>query len=404
MESLVVGGGPVGLFAAACLHEQEVEVAVVDAEWEHPVRSYACGLHPETLRLFEGLGLMPALQEVAHRVDRVFISRAGERLAVVDFSRLPGPFPHVLTLPQADLQDLLVRELARRGVQVGTGQEVTALIPGTNAACEVVSQRVLPPGATNGEGEVPRIGPVARWAEYVIAADGYHSTCREAMGLEVIDLQRSEAFAMFEFETDLTDFEHEAHVVLGSAGVSSFWPLGKGLGRWSFQIREQLAEAPSMEMLHELLLDRAPWFRPRPEHLSWSSTAYFERKIARRFGAGRVWLAGDSAHVTSPIGFQNMNRGFVEASELAAVISGTLQGEPAAAGGFERFERRQQAEWRRLLAIGGRMLSGGVLSGADGAQLISCLPASGPDLDALLGQLDLRFLANPMSVRPGLLT
>jgi 2-polyprenyl-6-methoxyphenol hydroxylase-like FAD-dependent oxidoreductase len=387
MEACVVGGGPVGLFAAACLHERGVEVTVVDAEWERPVRSYACGLHPETLRLFDRLGLMPALQEVAHRVDRVFISRAGERVAAADFSGLPGRFPHVLTLPQSDLRDLLARELERLGVEVCTRQEVTKLNLSDDFVSTEVASRETPGGA--------------RRAEYVIAADGYHSLCREAAGIELIDLNQSEAFAMFEFEADLGQFEHEAHVVVSAEDVSAFWPLGPQRGRWTFQIREHLDEAPSLGLLAELLERRAPWFRPRPEQLAWSSMAHFERRIARRFGMGRVWLAGDAAHVTSPLGFQNMNRGFVEGSELAAVINGTLQGEPAAAGGFERLERAQQAEWRRLFGLGVRVVSEGRLSPLEGARLVACLPASGQDLEALLGQLDLRVVPTWGSVRPG---
>src|SRR5262245_13316001 len=125
MEAQVVGGGPVGLFAAACLHERGVEASVIDAEWERPVRSYACGLHPETLRLFDRLGLMPALQEVAHRVDRLFISRGRERIAVAEFGRLGGAYPHVLTLRQSDLQDILAQELARLGVELTLRREVT---------------------------------------------------------------------------------------------------------------------------------------------------------------------------------------------------------------------------------------------------------------------------------------
>jgi 2-polyprenyl-6-methoxyphenol hydroxylase-like FAD-dependent oxidoreductase len=262
---------------------------------------------------------------------------------------------------------------------------------------EAVSSETPAHGAHESVG-APR---VARRAEYVIAADGYHSLCREAAGIELIDLNQSEAFVMFEFEADLGEFEHEAHLVVRGDDVSAFWPLGPQLGRWTFQIREHLDELPSSELLTELLQQRAPWFRPRPEQLAWSSTAHFERRIARRFGAGRVWLAGDAAHVTSPLGFQNMNRGFVEASELASVINGTLQGEPAAAGGFERLERAQQLEWRRLLGLGVRVVSEGHLSALEGARLVACLPASGRDLEALLGQLDLRILPVWGSVRPG---
>jgi 2-polyprenyl-6-methoxyphenol hydroxylase-like FAD-dependent oxidoreductase len=402
MEAYVIGGGPVGLFAAACLHERGVEVAVVDAEWARPVRSYACALHTETLRLFDSLGLTPALQEIAHRVDRVVISRDTERIAAVDLGDRAGRFPYVSTLSQSDLHDLLARELGRRGIEVCARQAVTKLMQGDGFVSTEVGSSAASVGlAAEAEGEAPNATPMGCRSDYVIAADGYDSTCRRAVGTELIDLQRSEAFVLLEFEADLGEFAHEAHLVASADDVSAFWPLGPQQGRWTFQVHEHLHEVPSVELLVELLKRRAPWFRPRPEQLVWSTTAHFERRIVRRFGAGRVWFAGDAAHVTSPIGFQNMNRGFVEASELADVISGTLQGEPAAAGGFERFERRQQAEWRRLFGLGMHVVSDGRLSVAEGTQLLPCLPASGRDLDALLGQLDLRIVPSWGSVRPG---
>jgi 2-polyprenyl-6-methoxyphenol hydroxylase-like FAD-dependent oxidoreductase len=392
MEAYVVGGGPVGLFAAACLHERGVQVGVVDAECERLVRGYACGLHPETLRLFDRLGMMPVLQEVGHRVDRVFIYRGTERVGVADFARLEGRFPHVLTLRQSDLQDALARELARLGVEVCSRQEVTKLTESDGSVCAIAVPRA-PRSDDSAASEGVHFGkdPVVRHADYVVGADGYQSACREALGIEVVDLKASEAFVLFEFEADLTEWQHEAQLALGADTVSAFWPLGPNLGRWTFQIWEQLDETPSLDTLRDLLQQRAPWFRPRPEQLAWSATAHFERRIARSFGAGRVWLAGDAAHVTSPIGFQNMNRGFVEASELADAISSTLQGQPSGSGSLERFEHGQQAEWRRLLGIRSRVRSKGALTSGEGARLVSCLPASGRDLDALLGQLGLRI-------------
>jgi 2-polyprenyl-6-methoxyphenol hydroxylase-like FAD-dependent oxidoreductase len=220
----------------------------------------------------------------------------------------------------------------------------------------------------------------------VIAADGFDSVCRRALGIELVDVKQSEAFAIFEFEADLSALQHEAYIVLGAQSVSAFWPLGPSLGRWTFQIWEQLDESPSLETLQELLRERAPWFRPRPEQLGWATTSSFERRIASHFGSGRLWLAGDAAHVTSPIGFQSMNRGFIEASELAELVSGRLRGESSGMRGFQRFEREQQREWRRLLGLVGVALPGPLSSG-DVARLAPCLPASGADLDALLAQL-----------------
>jgi hypothetical protein len=67
------------------------------------------------------------------------------------------------------------------------------------------------------------------------------------------------------------------------------------------------------------------------------------------------------------------------------LISNRLRGE-AEARGFQRFEREQQREWRRLLGLGTTPLPGWLTS-ADQARLAPCLPASGVDLDTLLGEL-----------------
>lgn len=389
MEAQVVGGGPVGLFAALCLHAQGLEVGVIDAEWERPVRSYACGLHPETLRLLDGLGLMPAIQELAHRVDRVSVWRNQERIGVADLAQLPGPYPHVLTLRQSDLQDVLAQRLAQLGVELALRQEVVGLTLAENAVCTVALPRVVPcaeeaatPPSQTGE-------PIVRRSDYVIAADGYASPCRRALDIGLVDTEESEAFVMFELEAELEEYQHEAHVLLGTDSSAAFWPLGPRLGRWTFQLREHLDEPGSLKLLEQLLRQHAPWFRPRPEQLCWTTTSHFERRVAERFGKGRVWLAGDSAHITSPIGFQNMNRGFVEASELARLMRHELQGTQPPRDGFERFERGQQLEWRRLLGLDSVLLSQGAIPPAEAARLVSSLPASGRDLDALLGQLRL---------------
>ncbi|HVZ35089.1 MAG TPA: FAD-dependent monooxygenase, partial [Polyangiaceae bacterium] len=97
-EVLVAGGGPVGLFAALSLHERDVQVAVVDAEWERPIRSHACGLHPATLRALSELGLLPALLPRGHTIDRLSVYRGHELAGQVSFADLGEPFPHVLAL------------------------------------------------------------------------------------------------------------------------------------------------------------------------------------------------------------------------------------------------------------------------------------------------------------------
>ena len=375
-EALVIGGGPVGLFAALALQERGVSVQVLDAEGARAVRGYACGLHPESLRLLDGVGLVPGLLEVGHRIDRVVLRQGGERAATLDLTALPGAYPFALTLRQSELEELLEEALARRSVAVARHHTVTQILP-RQGCVRVVGQRATELHPRNPSQHVA-VEAIEREVDFVIGADGYFSACRRALGIELGPMQPTRAFAVCEFLADLSGWEHEASIVLSPGSASAFWPLGPSLGRWTFQIHERLDEAPSLEALQALLRERAPWFRPKPEQLCWGAVAHFERRLAPRFGQGRIWLAGDAVHSTSPIGFHSMNRGFSEADALSRLVAFALHDEDYVTSSFERFEREQRAEWQRLFGMSGSW---------PGTELAPCLPATGRDFELLVAQL-----------------
>jgi 2-polyprenyl-6-methoxyphenol hydroxylase-like FAD-dependent oxidoreductase len=181
----------------------------------------------------------------------------------------------------------------------------------------------------------------------------------------------------------LQGLEREACLGLTGDTVSSFWPLGPGLGRFTFQVSRSLDEELTLEALRTLLRDEAPWFKPVPEQLCWGAIAPFEHALTPRFGEGRIWLAGDAAHSTSPMGFHSMNRGFSEVRALADGIALELFDPTARAHPFARFEREQQAEWVRLFGI----WPPNATARGDVSELAPCLPASGEDFEVLLDQL-----------------
>jgi 2-polyprenyl-6-methoxyphenol hydroxylase-like FAD-dependent oxidoreductase len=383
-EALVIGGGPVGLFAALSLLERGVSVEVLDADGERAVRGYACGLHPETLRTFDHLGLMPPILDAAHRVDRVLVRNGAQVVGTGELGALEGTYPYALTLRQFDLEDLLQQALERQGVKVRRHHAISHLYP--RHGCVIASGHVRQVGATTAEqapGDVRAAEPFRREADFVIGADGYFSVCRRALGAELTMVRPTRAFAVCEFNADLRRCEREASITFAGDAVSAFWPLGSELGRFTFQIWEDLDKPLTLERLRELIRERAPWFGANPEQLCWGALAPFEHRITRRFGEGRIWLAGDAAHSTSPIGFQSMNRGFCEAAKLASAIAGALFEEGRADERFERFEREQQAEWMRLFGLWQNTAT----MPWDPSALAPCLPASGADFDALLAQI-----------------
>jgi 2-polyprenyl-6-methoxyphenol hydroxylase-like FAD-dependent oxidoreductase len=178
---------------------------------------------------------------------------------------------------------------------------------------------------------------------------------------------------------------------------NAFYPLQGGLARFSFQLTGSLDRAPDLSALRELVSSRLPWHCEPLESCAWGGVAEFRHALARRFGVGRVWLAGEAAHLTGPLGVQSLNVGLDEASELALRIGEELRHAPRESFGQDYDARRTQ-QWRELLGISERAS----LSARSPAwawrnlgRILSCLPASGRDLDDLLDQLRLTPSSRP---------
>jgi 2-polyprenyl-6-methoxyphenol hydroxylase-like FAD-dependent oxidoreductase len=372
----------VGQVAALCLQERGVSVQLLDAGGERAVRGYACGLHPETLRIFDRLGLMPPVLEAAHRIDRLRVRIGSAGLVSAELGALDGKYPYALALRQFDLEEILRQTLERRGVEVHRHHAVAQLYRRHSFVNVTgnVQRRSAPTASAAASASADFF---ERKAHYVVGADGYFSACRRALGLDLTKVRPTRAFAVCEFNADLRGWQREACLAFSREAVTAFWPLGPELGRFTIQVFQSLDETVTLETLRELLRERAPWFDPVPEQLCWGAVAPFEHALAPRFGEGRIWLAGDAAHSTSPIGFQSMNRGFSEARALADAIAGELFSRSPQRHPFARFEREQQAEWVRLFGLWPRNAP----SQWHVSELAPCVPASGEDFEALLDQL-----------------
>jgi 3-(3-hydroxy-phenyl)propionate hydroxylase len=348
LETLVVGAGPVGLFSALSLLERSVSVRVIDSGGPRLMRGYACALHPATLDHLDRLGLLPAVADQAHSVDRLAIRRPSAAVEWVPLVRQSGGYSCSLTLQQSLLEEILERALEERGSRVVRREEVIRVCP-RDGFVRVTTARGMtsePGGAANGAASE------TEWdSAFVIGADGHDSVCRRALGIEMVELRPTRVYAIYDFAADLSAHEREASLCFGPQGAAAFWPIGKNLGRWTFELRAGFANPPSLDLLQALVREREPWFSARPEQVCWGAVAEFEERLARRWGNGRVWLAGDAAHCTTPLGFQSMNQGFREADALADIISGVLQGAPDRVGAFARFDGVQRAEWRRLVGV-----------------------------------------------------
>ena len=192
--------------------------------------------------------------------------------------------------------------------------------------------------------------------------------------------------------------------------MNALWPLPDGRARWSLELKAPEVSAadrfksrlttmlgehffPHLDeaRTRELLRERAPWFEKGAMDVGWSIEVRFERRLAESFGKGRVWLAGDAAHLTGPAGMQSMNAGFAEAHDLAGRIK-RVRDDHAGLDLLDAYGRERLADWAFLLGRRGGLRAGKSAPefvAHNAARLLPCLPATGDGLAPLAAQLGL---------------
>lgn len=389
------------------LARRRVAVQIVDEDDRTGVHSFALALHPFSLRLLDELELADELIERGFKVERLrFIGGATDRPALtLDFSRLPGKFPFLLVLPQHILEATLDKQLRKHHVRVLWNHRVEAI----KERPAVIEAKVARLDKQPGGAPVARSGwridkLLETHSTYLVGADGCRSFIRRHLGTEFRRAGETQTFAVFEFDTR-RPLDREMRVVLRDGRANVLWPLSRTSCRWSFQIEESeiyRSDGPSGSFvlgsevhgyLNDRLARRAPWF-PRAEgRVRWSPLVQFERRLVGSFGRRRIWLAGDAAHQTGPIGVQSLNAGLIEAWELAGLMAQRLRGRlsPFALG---EYGQRRLQEWRVLLGMEdaldvSRVADEWVRAWAE--TILTSVPATGEDLQRLLGQAGLEL-------------
>jgi 2-polyprenyl-6-methoxyphenol hydroxylase-like FAD-dependent oxidoreductase len=409
-DVLVVGAGPVGMFTALMLSLRGIGVQIIDEQWRPAAHSYALALHPGSLGLLDQLGLANAVIERCHRVEKVAFYEGASRLGEISLLDLAVDFPFVAVLAQSDLEGLLEKQLAKRGIKIAwkhrlsdvhtEGQHVFARIDQLGKSYTGYAVAALEWGVEK---------TLQTKASFVIGADGHNSFVRRLLDIDYKPAADRQLFAVFEFQSDEAATD-EVRLVLDETTTNVLWPLPGNRCRWSFQlldekipdemrakqriavlIGKQVYTPVTEQRLKTFIHDRAPWFEGRVGELHWSIVVQFQPRLASAYGRDRFWLVGDAAHQTGPAGMQSMNVGLSEANELADKIARILR-ENASPDLLESYNRDRLRQWRHLLGIEGRLsptpqAEPWVKQRCD--RLLPCIPASGDDLVQLARQIGL---------------
>ena len=306
-DILVVGAGPVGMLAALLSAQQGLSVLLLERSAVRQVQSRAIGITPPSLEIFRRIGLPEAFIDrgVAVRVSEIYGRRM--RLGRIDFTRLKSDFRFVLSIPQHWTEFLLEEAiLAHPSIRFLRGHQVTD--------CSEEEGHIAVGGNIVDAGKFHFTG------EYVLACDGGKSTVREFLGIPFDGVPNQSAFLMGDFE-DTTGWGRQARFYFTPRGPVESFPLPDGKRRYvvrtPFFIKEYDNDYFRTELLWRAGIDVGG------VRQFWESGFNVHRFMARTFCKGRVFLCGDSAHLMSPVGGQNMNTGFADA-ELAVWLSKLL--------------------------------------------------------------------------------
>jgi 2-polyprenyl-6-methoxyphenol hydroxylase-like FAD-dependent oxidoreductase len=323
MEVAVIGAGPTGLTLAFVLARAGVPVSIVDAAAD-PEResSRATTVHAGTLEVldrFDGLGGEIAAAGVwAHRSH---LWSGARRLATLYWERMPTKYAALVNLPQASLEAIVRRRLESLGVAVQWSRTVSC--------------------------------PEDVDATYVVGCDGAHSAIRHAIGAQLVGTTYDERFLLADVEAD-TDIDAGCtHIWVSPAGVLGLMPMPGGGFRLNgtlaaderFDDEDQLAETMQRRL-------GAGRHRVRLRAVTWTAEYRTHSRRASSYRRGSVFLAGDAAHLNSPVGGQGMNLGIGDAVSLGTKLVDVHEG--AGAEILDRYETERRPIAEKVLAATSR--------------------------------------------------
>jgi 2-polyprenyl-6-methoxyphenol hydroxylase-like FAD-dependent oxidoreductase len=317
-DVLIVGAGPTGLALAAQLRWFRVGFRIVDRQVDRAHESRALAVQPRTLEVLTGVGIADTMVQRGNPAVRLQVhSRARTtEVPLFDIGLEDTAYPFLLFLSQAETEAILGQHLTDNGVTIERGVELTGLDQDTD---EVACTLRRPNGSTE---------PIQ--ARYVVGCDGAHSGVRRHAGIDFAGSAYPQTFVLADLDVDGLD-ARVVHVYLSGAGLLGFFPLDHpapwrlvALRPRSFE--EPSAESPSLDDL-QTLADPYSAGSLRLRDPVWATYFRIQHRLASRYRSGRVFLAGDAAHIHSPAGAQGMNTGIQDAWNLGWKLALVARGE-----------------------------------------------------------------------------
>lgn len=309
-DVLIVGAGPVGLFLANECHRRGLRYRIVEARAAQSEHSKALAIFPRTLEIFDMAGVVAPFLEAANRATSVVVMAHGRTLARMPFAPQDSPYPFIAMVPQNVTEQLLVEHLQRNG---GGVEYETAFV--TAAQHDDHVHVTLDRKGLRTELR----------AAFVVGRDGAHSTVRHALNLSFEGAEYHDLFLLADVETNDALPADQLQLCPHEQGPVAIFPMSASRRRIVAMVQAPQGDAPSLELVQDLLRQRAP-AGIEARTLYWSSYFHIHHRHVAQLRERRMFVAGDAAHIHSPFGGQGMNTGLQDVWNLAWKLDLVLHG------------------------------------------------------------------------------
>ncbi len=307
-DVLIIGAGPTGLTAAAEAIRHGLTVRIIDQSQSRSAFSKALVVHSRSLEIFQDMGFAANVVNSGQKFHSLNIYTGNKKLSRIVFQELnwkDAVFPYWLSIPQSDTERCMEDHLNDLGGTVERNTELVELEQFPNYVRVTLKK--------NGD------SPETVDVPWVVGCDGARSKTRKLLGLELEGKADDEVFILGDviFDWDLP--EDEGHNILSMDGIVLIVPLPeKRRFRLIFHM-PKLSATDEPEITLELLqnlLDTRTTFNTQLSDLTWSSIFTSKHFVVSEHRQGRVFMAGDAAHIHSPVGGQGLNSGIQDAYNL----------------------------------------------------------------------------------------
>jgi 4,5-epoxidase len=300
---LVVGGGPTGLTMACALAQRGIQVRVIDAAAAPATTSRALGLQPRGAEVLTRVKALGDLPERALPVQDITLHGGGSTIRIpIGEEVVPGQRA-TLVISQAEVEGQLRDRLAELSVKVEWGTRLVAFTQDTDGVTATVD--------INGE----RATISARW---LIGCDGGHSAVRKLTGVNFPGNPLLQDVLLTDVRADWPTLPRTGSTAwAGDGSEVGVFPLPGGLWRFFTRLDGPAANpyAAAREKVTAFAEQRLGG--AGVESIEWASVFRVQERLVDHYRFGRVFLAGDAAHLHSPTGGQGMNTGIGDAENLA---------------------------------------------------------------------------------------